>query len=90
MPTHFRHGRKRLCVTVEADNEDEAIDIAKKAVLRRYPDGKIDTVKVSKPQDDLPPELAYCAGCFRLLYHRSIQRGIGEKFDLGDPAGKAE
>jgi hypothetical protein len=49
MPPHFRHGRKRLRVTVEADNEDEAIEIAKKAVLKRYPDGKIDTVKVSKP-----------------------------------------
>jgi hypothetical protein len=30
MPPHFRHGRKRLRVTVEADNELEAIEIAKK------------------------------------------------------------
>ena len=41
MPPHFRYGRKRICVTVEAESEMEAIEIAKKATMRKYPDGQI-------------------------------------------------
>ena len=45
MPPHLRHGRKQLRVTVEADNELEAVELAKKEVLKRYPDGYIERVE---------------------------------------------
>jgi len=47
-PVHMRHGRKRLRSTVEAEGELDAVEAAKKVVMRKYPTGYIELVELFK------------------------------------------
>jgi hypothetical protein len=48
VPADWRYGRKRLRITVEADDDMKAIELATKAAYKRYPDARVEIVKINE------------------------------------------